>query len=140
MQLQKGRSNTIQFRVFNPSNGAGYTGITTWGSNCLISVDGGNWAVCTNTPVEVDATNAPGIYRLTLTSTECSYSFVAVCIFGYTGITYNVTNIAPNLWQGYTAPDWQTNVLGASHSSTTDTLERIRNAMDVALNPIVRST
>lgn len=64
-----GVETTITYVAWDTSANAGKTGDAA--NHTLRWVKDGTAAAPTNTPSEVDATNAPGIYKLTLTASEC---------------------------------------------------------------------
>lgn len=63
-----GESITIQYIAWDTVNNAPKTGDAT--NHTLRWVKDGTAAAPTNSPSEVDATNAPGVYKLTLTASE----------------------------------------------------------------------
>lgn len=64
-----GASITIEYVAWDTAANAGKTGDV--GNHTLKWIKDGTPATPTNSPSEVDSTNAPGIYKLTLTATEC---------------------------------------------------------------------
>lgn len=72
----RGVSIPITFYVWD-SNGDPKTGDAA-NITVRISKDGGALAASTNAPTEVDATNAPGLYRVVLTATEMDASTIDV--------------------------------------------------------------
>jgi hypothetical protein len=64
----KGLSITITYTAWNTSTNIGQTGDVA--NHTLRIIKDGTAAAPTNTPTEVDATNCPGEYKLTLTTTE----------------------------------------------------------------------
>ena len=63
-----GESLTIQYVAWDTTNNAPKTGDAS--NHTLRWVKDGTAAAPTNSPSEVDATNAPGVYKLTLTASE----------------------------------------------------------------------
>jgi len=64
-----GVSITLEFMVWNFDSHVGQTGDA--GNLTLRWVKDGTSSAPANSPAEVDATNAPGLYKLVLTATEC---------------------------------------------------------------------
>lgn len=64
----RGVSLTIQYVAWDTASNAGKTGDAA--NHTLRWIKDGTAAAPTNSPSEVDATNAPGVYSLTLTATE----------------------------------------------------------------------
>ena len=73
----RGQSLTVSYVAWNTTSNGGQTGDA--GSHELRWVKDGTSAAPTNSPTEVDSTYAPGIYKLTLTSTECTCDFGTLC-------------------------------------------------------------
>lgn len=72
----KNQAITIQFSVVDASTGLGKTGDA---ANLTIKlIQDGVAAAPTNAPVEVDATNAPGTYKIALTAAEMNYDTVRI--------------------------------------------------------------
>jgi hypothetical protein len=63
-----GVEQTVTYIAWDTSANAGKTGDSA--NHTLRWVKNGTSAAPTNTPSEVDATNAPGLYKITLTATE----------------------------------------------------------------------
>ena len=72
-----GQSLTIQYIAWDTANNTGKTGDAA--NHTLRWVRDGVAAAPTNSPSEVDATNAPGVYKLTLTATETSCWVGTLC-------------------------------------------------------------
>lgn len=68
---------TVCYVAWDSSASAGKTGDV--GNHTLRWVKDGTSSAPTNTPTEVDSTNAPGIYKLTLTATETQTPFGLLC-------------------------------------------------------------
>jgi hypothetical protein len=66
-------STVVTYRAWDTSANAAKTGDVA--NHTLKWIKDGTAATPTNSPSEVDATNAPGIYKLTLTSTETDCTF-----------------------------------------------------------------
>jgi len=64
-----GVQTTISYVAWDTSANAGKTGDA--GNHTLRWVKDGTPAAPSNSPAEVDASNAPGVYKLTLTAAEC---------------------------------------------------------------------
>lgn len=64
------QSVTLTYVAWDTSANSGKTGDVA--NHTLRWIKDGTSSAPTNTPTEVDATNAPGVYKLTLTSGECS--------------------------------------------------------------------
>lgn len=73
----KGQSLTIQYVAWDTDNNAGKTGDVS--NHTLRWVKDGSSAAPTNSPSEVDATNAPGVYKITLTAAECDCWVGTLC-------------------------------------------------------------
>lgn len=73
----RGQSVTVTYIAWDTSANAGKTGDVL--NHTLRVVKDGTSAAPTNSPTEVDSVNAPGIYKLTLTATECTADCVVVC-------------------------------------------------------------
>lgn len=70
----QGVATTAVYLAFNTSTGAYVTGDVS--NHTLKLVKDGTEASPTNSPSEVDSTNAPGAYKLALTTAETSYGTV----------------------------------------------------------------
>jgi len=66
----RGQSLSITYVAWDTSAGAGRTGDS--GNHTLRWIKDGTSAAPSGSPTEVDSTNAPGIYKITLTTTECT--------------------------------------------------------------------
>ena len=66
----RGESITIQYIAWNTSDNAGKTGDA--GNHTLQWIKDGTMATATNSPSEIDATNAPGLYKITITTSEAT--------------------------------------------------------------------
>lgn len=73
----KGKSITLTYVAWNSSTNAPVTGDVA--NHTLRLVKDGTSAAPTNTPTEVDAVNAKGVYKLVLTSAETLFDVVTVC-------------------------------------------------------------
>lgn len=92
MAVIRNQSYVLHFYAYN-SDGTPKTGDA---SNITVRIakDNGNLTAATNTPQEVDATNAPGVYRITLTATEMDANSVLVVPKSSTsGVQCTVANI-----------------------------------------------
>ena len=67
-------STTVVYMAYNTSTGAYVTGDVA--NHTLRLVKDGTSAAPTNSPAEVDAVNAPGAYKLTLTAAETQFGTV----------------------------------------------------------------
>lgn len=65
----KGQALTIQYVAWDTLNNAGKTGDAA--NHTLRWVKDGTSGAPSNSPSEVDATNAPGVYKIVLTGSEC---------------------------------------------------------------------
>jgi len=70
----KGQSVTLIYMAYNTSTGAYTTGDVA--NHTLRLIKDGTEAAPTNSPAEVDATNAPGAYSLVLTTAESTFNIV----------------------------------------------------------------
>ena len=70
MMASRGQSLTIAYVAWDTSSNAGKTGDV--GNHTLRWIKDGASAAPTNGPSEVDPANAPGVYKLTLTASECT--------------------------------------------------------------------
>lgn len=70
----KNQANIYQF-VLTDQLGQGITGLTP---SVKIRKDNGSFATAANTPSAVDATNAPGLYSITFTATECDCDVMTI--------------------------------------------------------------
>lgn len=75
----KNQSAVIPFFVYNPTSGAGVTGVSST-LTVKISKDGGALATTENTPTELDSANAPGRYNITLTDSEMNADAIRLII------------------------------------------------------------
>ena len=73
----KGQSLTVQYVAWDTSANAGKTGDVA--NHTLRWVKDGTSAEPDNSPAEVDAVNAPGVYRITLTAEECDCWVGTLC-------------------------------------------------------------
>lgn len=69
----RGQAVTLTYVAWDSAANAGKTGDVL--NHTLRWVKDGVSAAPTNAPAEVDATNAPGIYKITLTAAECTCDF-----------------------------------------------------------------
>ena len=74
--MNKGKQNLFQFLLVD-TFGYGRTGLLPM---VKISKDGGAFAVTTNTATQVSAADAPGLYQVVLTDTECACDVLAIAI------------------------------------------------------------
>lgn len=72
-----GQSVTLQYVAWDTAANAGKTGDNA--NHTLRWVKDGTSAATTNSASEVDSTNAPGIYKITLTATECQCQSGTLC-------------------------------------------------------------
>ena len=79
----RGQSQTIQYVAWDTNANAGKTGDVA--NHTLRWIKDGVAAAPTNSPTEVDATNAPGVYKITLTATECTCWVGTICGKSSTG-------------------------------------------------------
>jgi hypothetical protein len=87
MAVIRGQSYIVDFIEWDLPNKAPKTGDAA-NITVRISKDGGALTTATNSPVEVDATNAPGLYRITLTASEMDANTVEVVPKSTTANTY----------------------------------------------------
>ena len=73
----KGKVYTIKLLAWDTANNVGKTGDAA-NLSLFVQLDAGDEAAATNTPVEIDATNLPGVYRLTLTAAEMAGADIVV--------------------------------------------------------------
>ncbi|MBM4036550.1 MAG: hypothetical protein FJ291_32840 [Planctomycetes bacterium] len=73
----RGQALTIAYVAWDTSANAGKAGDA--GNHTLRWVKDGAAAPPTNSPSEVDATNAPGVYKLALTAAECTCDVGVLC-------------------------------------------------------------
>lgn len=73
----RGQSVTVTYIAWNTSTNAGQTADVA--NHTLRLVKDGTSAAPTNAASEVDSTNAPGVYKLTLTTAEATADCVVVC-------------------------------------------------------------
>lgn len=69
----RGTSITISYQAWDTSANVGKTGDV--GNHTLRWVKDGTSGATANSPAEVDSTNCPGLYKLVLTSGECTCDF-----------------------------------------------------------------
>lgn len=102
-----GQSVTLQYTAWNTSTNAYVTGDSA--NHTLRWVKDGTASAPTNSPSEVDATNAPGIYKVVLTSTEaqCQVGTLAgksstsnVILIGITVTFENLPTASPGAANG----------------------------------------
>jgi hypothetical protein len=87
MAVIRGQSYIVDFVEWDLANNAPKTGDAA-NITVRISKDGGTLTAATNNPVEVDATNAPGLYRITLTASEMDANTIEVVPKSTTANTY----------------------------------------------------
>ena len=87
MAVIRGQSYVVDFVEWDLANNAPKTGDAA-NITVRISKDGGALTAATNNPVEVDATNAPGLYRITLTASEMDANTIEVVPKSTTANTY----------------------------------------------------
>jgi hypothetical protein len=68
MMATRGVATTITYKAWNTSTQQGQTGDA--GNHTLVWIKDGTPSTPTNSPAEVDAVNAPGLYKLALTASE----------------------------------------------------------------------
>lgn len=73
----RGQSLTLTYVAWDTNANAGKTGDVS--NHTLRWVKDGASAAPANSPSEVDATNAPGVYKLTLTASECTCDAGVLC-------------------------------------------------------------
>jgi len=73
----RGQSVTISYVAWDTANNAGKTGDSA--NHTLRWVKDGTSAAPTNSASEVDSTNAPGVYKITLTASECTCDVGVLC-------------------------------------------------------------
>lgn len=73
----RGQSLTVAYVAWDTAANAGKTGNV--GSHTLVWLKDGVAATPSNSPLEVDATNAPGVYQILLTAAECSCNLGVLC-------------------------------------------------------------
>lgn len=73
----RGQSIVVSFVAWDTSANAGKTGDVA--NFTLRVVKDGTASAPTNSASEVDSTNCPGVYKITLTTTECTADCVTVC-------------------------------------------------------------
>lgn len=139
--MQYGVSATVNFLAWDTGNNIGKTGDSANFTLRLIK-DGGAATAPTNAGSisEPDSTNMPGVYEITLTATEMEASFITLA--GVSSTSDIV--IYPLFLTTTTADNYKANVSslaleatladmkGATFSTTTDSLEAIRNRGDSA--------
>ncbi len=74
--MNKGKQNQFQFLLLD-TFGYGRTGLTP---TVKISKDGGAFAVTTNTATQVSAADAPGLYNVVLTASECNCDVMSIAV------------------------------------------------------------
>jgi len=77
MAVIRGQSYRVGFVAWNTGDGSPKTGDAA-NITVRISKDGGTLTAATNNPVEVDATNAPGLYEIELTASEMDANTIEV--------------------------------------------------------------
>ena len=77
MAVIRGQSYVVDFVAWDMTNNQPKTGDAA-NITVRISKDGGALTATTNNPQEVDATNAPGLYRVTLTASEMDANTILV--------------------------------------------------------------
>lgn len=82
----KGESLTLQFVAWDTSANSGKTGDSA--NFTLRWVKDGTSAAPSNSPSEIDATNLPGVYKITLTASEAS------CNVGTLGGKSSTSNVS----------------------------------------------
>jgi len=87
MAVIRGQSYVVDFVEWDLANNAPKTGDAA-NITVRISKDGGTLTAAANNPVEVDATNAPGLYRITLTASEMDANTIEVVPKSTTANTY----------------------------------------------------
>lgn len=72
-----GQTVTLQYVAWDTGNNVGKTGDSA--NHTLRWIKDGTSAAPANNPSQIDATNAPGVYKLTLTATECQCQVGTLC-------------------------------------------------------------
>lgn len=73
----RGQSLTLTYVAWDTDANAGKTGDVA--NHTLRWIKDGTSAAPDNSPAEVDATNAPGVYKVVLTGTECTANVGTLC-------------------------------------------------------------
>jgi hypothetical protein len=73
----KDQALTVCYVAWNTSTNAGQTGDAT--NHTLKLIQDGTEGSPTNSPAQVDSTNAPGVYSLALTAADMNYNCVVLC-------------------------------------------------------------
>lgn len=81
----RGQSITVTYKAWDVVNNVGKTGDVA--NHTLRWIKDGTSSAPTNSPSEVDATNLPGVYKLVLTTAECT------CDYGVLGGKSSTANI-----------------------------------------------
>lgn len=117
----KNQSITITYSAWDTANNVGKTGDSA--NHTLRLVQDGTEATPANSPSEVDATNLPGVYKITLTAGEMNYSTVTLGgMSSTTGIVIIPVHIVTE--QGnFATVTAKTNNLPASPAATGDKMD-----------------
>ena len=73
----RGLAHTVAYLAWDTSANTPKTGDVA--NHTLRVIKDGTSSAPTNSPSEVDATNAPGVYKITLTATECTADGLVLC-------------------------------------------------------------
>jgi hypothetical protein len=128
----RGISITIQYTAWDTVNNIGKTGDSA--NHTLRWVKDGTSNAPTNSPSEIDSTNAKGEYKIIMTSTECTSDFCTLCgVSSTTGIV-----IIPKSVSFETFPAVRINLAQAG-TSTTITLDSGASATNSLYNGLAVS-
>ncbi len=131
MMASRGESLTITYVAWDTSSNAGRTGDA--GNHTLRWIKDGDSAAPANGPSEVDPPNAPGVYKLTLTASECTCnvgvlagksSTANVVIIPVTITFEQLPTAAAGTGGGLPTVDTNNRVVGVQQAVTLTTAER----------------
>lgn len=136
MSLRKNQVGRIQFYAYDDNDDSPSPG-DAGNITVNISKDGGGNNPATNSVTEIDATNMSGWYQVILTAEELNADIVVATPM-VSGMTATTPRSDPDSIMIYTDVDYENDILGSGFSTSTDSLEAIRDDMGDAATAITR--
>lgn len=124
--MYKGQGGVVFYYAWDVTNNVPKTGDVANHTLRLVK-DGGSPAAPTNSPSEVDATNCPGLYKLTLTNGEMVYTTVGLHGKSSTSGVYIMPQIYEPIEHDHIADTvWDETLSGVSHNIPNSAGRRLR--------------
>ncbi len=124
--MYKGQGGVVFYYAWDVTNNVPKTGDVA-NHTLRFVFDGGTPTAPTNSPAEVDATNAPGLYKLTATNAEMVYTTVALHGKSSTSGVYIMPQLFEPIEHDHIADSvWDELLTGSSHNITNSAGRRLR--------------